>query len=427
MINWKCIKQKSFTYNSKNELLTQNYYENGNLINSWTYTYDLIGNLVNKKVTTSYGEANFNHTFEGSKLKQVSIPEAGVGFTYKYNDEGVRIFKNNYGTYYYYTVLGNKVLKETWGNNTILYTYDVDGSLISFNYNGVEYFYVKNSLNDIIKIVNSSGSILVTYDYDAYGNIINVTDNSGINLSYINPYRYRSYRYDNETGYYYLNQRYYDPSIGRFISRDDVGYVDPNDSRGLNLYAYCMNNPIMYVDPDGESIVLTAMIIGAIIGAAIGFGAVAYIDYIDDGQIFNGSVCWTEYALATSIGAVAGALIGGLAVTPIPFTYPTLVFLQNASTGTMMISVVAGTATVSGAVAASGTAALVGAGAYYMFSKGRPKDNTKQNEQFRSIMNELGIKKSDPRWRKMHDLTKKEPPMSYQELKKFIMEELGFI
>ncbi|MGI6359594.1 MAG: RHS repeat-associated core domain-containing protein [Acholeplasmatales bacterium] len=273
----------------------------------------MIGNLVNKKVTNPYCETNFNHTFEGSKLKQVSIPEAGVGFTYKYNDEGVRIFKNNYGTYYYYTVLGNKVLKETWGNNTIIYTYDVDGSLISFNYNGVEYFYVKSSLNDIMKIVNSSGSILVTYDYDAYGNIINVTDNSGINLSYINPYRYRSYRYDNETGYYYLNQRYYDPSIGRFISRDDIGYIDPSDSRGLNLYAYCMNNPIMYVDPDGEFAVTTFLIsiaIGAVFGGFLGgFTAINNGAEIGSQEFWIGLV--TGAILGAAVGAVAGWSIAG--------------------------------------------------------------------------------------------------------------------
>ena len=81
---------------------------------------------------------------------------------------------------------------------------------------------------------------------------------------------------------------------------------------GLNLYAYCMNDPINYSDPSGHSAILIGIIIGAILGAILGFGTAAYIDYQDDGQIFNGSVKWYDYLGATVLGGVIGAGIGAV-------------------------------------------------------------------------------------------------------------------
>ena len=85
------------------------------------------------------------------------------------------------------------------------------------------------------------------------GTGIDITDNSSYNNSVakLNPFRYRGYYYDTETSLYYLNSRYYDPSIGRFINADDISYIQPTEINGLNLFAYCGNNPVMYVDPDG--------------------------------------------------------------------------------------------------------------------------------------------------------------------------------
>jgi RHS repeat-associated protein len=126
------------------------------------------------------------------------------------------------------------------------------GALLSLNLNGTEYFYVSNLQGDIIEIVDINGNRLVTYQYDAWGNLENYSDYSGVNLASKNPYRYRSYRYDNETGYYYLQSRYYDPSIGRFISADNVGYLGAGENlTSYNLYAYCGNNPVMKLDPSG--------------------------------------------------------------------------------------------------------------------------------------------------------------------------------
>ena len=78
-----------------------------------------------------------------------------------------------------------------------------------------------------------------------------ITDVNHIGI--LNPFRYRSYFYDEETGLYYLKTRYYDPEAGRFITIDGIEYLDPETINGLNLYAYCGNNPVMYTDPNGTA------------------------------------------------------------------------------------------------------------------------------------------------------------------------------
>ena len=110
---------------------------------------------------------------------------------------------------------------------------------------------------------------MVQYRYDAWGGIrTEVNDETHATIAELNPFRYRSYYYDTETNLYYLNTRYYDSEVGRFISQDDVSYLDPEHINGLNLYAYCGNNPVMNVDPNGNSI--TALIVLIILGIAVG-------------------------------------------------------------------------------------------------------------------------------------------------------------
>ena len=106
---------------------------------------------------------------------------------------------------------------------------------------------------------------MVEYKYDSWGNHA-VLDANGADLTDAmhignrNPFRYRGYFYDVETGLYYLNSRYYDPETGRFISPDSLKYLEPTYNNGLNLYAYCLNNPVRYSDPTGCSIVLQFII-----------------------------------------------------------------------------------------------------------------------------------------------------------------------
>ena len=160
------------------------------------------------------------------------------------------------------------------------------------------------------------------------------------NYARSNPFRYRGYYLDTETGLYYLQSRYYDPAIGRFISAD--GQLN-GGILGNNLYSYCENDPVNYYDPNGEFAV-SAIIIGAIIGAAIGFGATAYVDYADDGRIFNGSVSTEGYVVNTIVGGVVGAFTGGIGSSTFTFSIPSLALLET-TIGTLEL-VVVGTTTI---------------------------------------------------------------------------------
>ena len=131
----------------------------------------------------------------------------------------------------------------------LYYIYNND-ELVGFKYNGNTYHYHKNLFGDVIGIYDSNNDEIVTYEYDSWGTIVNTIDNSNINLSTINPFRYRSYYYDEETKLYYLNSRYYNPLVGRFINAD--AYVSTGQGTiGHNMYNYCGNNPINRCD-DGH-------------------------------------------------------------------------------------------------------------------------------------------------------------------------------
>jgi RHS repeat-associated protein len=119
-------------------------------------------------------------------------------------------------------------------------------------YNGTKYAYVKNLQGDVIRIINGNGATVVEYTYDAWGNILSVTGSMASTLGATNPFRYRGYYYDTESGWYYLNSRYYDPQVGRFINAD--GIIGANGGiMGYNMFAYCNNNPVMHSDPTGYS------------------------------------------------------------------------------------------------------------------------------------------------------------------------------
>lgn len=129
------------------------------------------------------------------------------------------------------------------------------------------YWFEKNLQGDIIAVYDEDGTKLVEYLYDAWGNFTTEYFNLG-EYDYaldFNPFRYRGYYYDEETGFYYLNSRYYDPVTGRFINAD--GYISTGKGiLGNNMYAYCRNSPVTLVDYTGESpiavLLLSALIIG---------------------------------------------------------------------------------------------------------------------------------------------------------------------
>ena len=123
----------------------------------------------------------------------------------------------------------------------------------------------------IIALLDSSGTPVVKYKYDAWGNCVVDASTTNTTLANLNPFRYRSYYFDTETNLYFLKTRYYDPEIGRFMTIDDLSYLDPDSINGLNLYAYCLNNPIMECDPTGHgvlSVIVAIWLSGIVVHAA---------------------------------------------------------------------------------------------------------------------------------------------------------------
>ena len=226
--------------------------------------YDAIGN------PTKY--RNRNLSWHGRRL--ISYGKDGKQAAYTYDANSVRTSKTvtengveRTSSKYIYD--GNTLVAEQRDGDWIYYLYGVDG-IAGFRYNNVTYLYRKNVQGDITHIYEKceDGSLkqVAHYAYDAYGNVKELQENSAI--SQLNPFRYRGYYYDTETGLYYLISRYYDPETGRFISADSIEYLDPETLGGLNLYAYCGNNPVMAVDPDGTKLKPWQWIVGALVAVA---------------------------------------------------------------------------------------------------------------------------------------------------------------
>ena len=182
---------------------------------------------------------------------------------FAYDDNGVRTSKTVNGVEHVYNVSGSTILSEAWGNHLIMYMYDDNGLPVGMQYRNTAYaanafdtyWFEKNLQGDIVAVYNASGTKLISYTYDAWGNFTTTYSNGGASTSAIyNPFRYRSYYYDTETGLYYVSSRYYDPAIGRFISPDttDILTATPMGLTDKNLYAYCDNNPVVRVDRNGQ-------------------------------------------------------------------------------------------------------------------------------------------------------------------------------
>lgn len=179
------------------------------------------------------------------------------GVSYTYNANGIRTSKNVYGTKHDYVLDGAKIVRGTWkiGDvvNFIVPLYDNEDSVCGIIYNEVPYYFLKNQQGDIIAITDNTGTELARYSYDAWGVCtVTYTDmerTCGIDIANINPFRYRSYYFDKEIGMYYLQSRYYDPTVGRFVNGDENIF---SGILGTNIYGYCHNNITNGIDSDGE-------------------------------------------------------------------------------------------------------------------------------------------------------------------------------
>ena len=170
--------------------------------------------------------------------------------TYKYNLDGIRTSKIVNGIETKYYLEGSSIIFEDRNGNMIYYIYNGD-ELLGFIYNSNTYYYHKNIFGDIIGILDSNYNEVVTYTYNSWGLLTNKTDTTTINLSTINPFRYRSYYYDEETNLYYLNSRYYNPEWGRFVNEDGI-LSGQSSLICYNLYEYCKNNWVNQFDYSGN-------------------------------------------------------------------------------------------------------------------------------------------------------------------------------
>lgn len=211
-----------------------------------TITYDANGNPLQYRDGMSFTWVN------GRTLDTVTVSGNTIQMQYDYN--GMRTQKG--GTKYYYDS-NNNLIGMVKGSHTLLFYYDENGNPTAFTDNGTMYFYIKNLQGDIVKIVNRSGSVIVNYTYDALGKRLSVkdaVDNEITDLSslaLLNPLRYRGYVYDDETGLYYLQSRYYDPTIGRFVNADTNFDTYSGTPLSKNMFVYCDNNPVSEFDETG--------------------------------------------------------------------------------------------------------------------------------------------------------------------------------
>ena len=136
-------------------------------------------------------------------------------------------------------------------SSKLRFSYDADGKVVAVNYNGNYYYYLRNAQSDIVKLIDKTGATVVEYRYDSWGKLLSTSGSLASTLGKNNPFRYRGYVYDEETGFYYLQSRYYNPEVGRFIS-SDVLLSTGQGVLGHNAYAYCGNNPASRIDTEGD-------------------------------------------------------------------------------------------------------------------------------------------------------------------------------
>ena len=285
-------KWTGYTYDALGQLIQVNDHsdtrsgENGT---TWKYTYDLGGNILKKErfayndtatpletVTYTYGDANWRdkltavngnaiaydaignplhdgtwtYTWQNGRQLQ-KMQKSGVTAEFVYNADGLRVQKTVNGVATKYTLHGKNVVHMTSGTDELHVFYDAQNRPAVVVYNGTAYAYVKSLQGDVVAILDENGNAVVSYGYDAWGAPLWCTGELAETLGKVQPFRFRGYVFDEETGLYYLRSRYYNPRWGRFVNAD--GAIIQK-----NLFAYCSNGPIVGYDPSGfERVKLT--------------------------------------------------------------------------------------------------------------------------------------------------------------------------
>ena len=388
------MQRQKYYYDSLNQLIRE---DNLDLNKTFVYSYDLGGNLTSTKEyayqtgatvtgsptttnTYTYGDSNWKDkltayngntitydqignplsyrngfTFTWQKGRQLASASNGsTSVSYIYNNDGYRTSKTVNGTTTDYTLEGDRVLIEKTSSDYVWFYYDAAGAPVAMATGSGPslYIYRKNLQGDITGIYSgSTGTLLVSYTYDAWGkvtatNVAGTTESATVLAR--NPYLYRGYRYDVETGLYYLNSRYYDPEIGRFINADGTVSTE----QGIlcaNMFAYCENNPVNRKDENGSwGITLGLMAIGGLIGAATSVITTIVTAVVAHEEVTMGSVLvslgtgFVSGAVAASPlkktgQVIAGAIIGGLS-----YAAEKIIHHENIEWGELGISVLAG-------------------------------------------------------------------------------------
>jgi RHS repeat-associated protein len=293
------VGQNEYVYDEYGQLIQETIETEGKC---YTYTYDLRGNIVKKDTydITTQGSMklidelvyNYEDNFWKDKLTaldkhQITYDENGnpieyyngMKFSWKrgtqlaginnnieyyYNVDGIRIGKTIDNTDITYDLYNGKVIREIRKNKftedsmVLWYYYNGEDEIIGFEVteNGTtkSYYYEKNYFGDVVAIYDENGVKVVEYEYDAWGNILDIKGCYAETIGQVNPYRYRSYYYDQETGFYYLQTRYYDPISSRFISADNIEIAAINSNVKYdctNLYIYCTGDPVNKIDSSG--------------------------------------------------------------------------------------------------------------------------------------------------------------------------------
>ena len=305
--------QRTASYNyssgSWGDLLTSN--------NGRSVTYDNIGNPLR---WNDYGEL----TWQGRRLMRYYESEMECESLYTYNADGIRTSKTVNGVKHTYHLSGTQILSEEWtdrwNRHVMVYIYDAAGQPIGMSHfqDGTlvdTYLYEKNIQGDVVAVYEYDGDLVVRYAYNAWGAVSETEYGSEYDEESFevlcNPFRYRGYYYDTETDLYYLNSRYYDPAVGRFLNAD--GYINANgDLIGFNMFAYCGNNPVMGYDPDGEwnwggviaglGIIAATVITVATLGIGTGVGAIIAAAAVTTGAAMTYAAA-TDSALSIDVSA----------------------------------------------------------------------------------------------------------------------------